>query len=194
MLKLKFQLDPENKTQMSALAAFASTLSGQFVALNTAAESTTAAEAPADDAPEEIKQKTEAPAEEKVDPPKRKRRSTAEIRAEKEAAAEQEAEEEAEEESDGGEDAEEEGDGGEDAEEQDAEEQGAKGGVSTAERKGKKITLDDIRGAVAEKRGNPANVVKMKETLLSKFGVKTTPELDVDHYAAFFDFVNGLKD
>lgn len=191
MLKLKFQLDPENKMQMSALAAFASTLSGQFVALNTAAESTTAAEAPADDAPEEIKQKTEAPAEEKADPPKRKRRSAAEIKAEKEAAAEQE---DAEEESDGGEDAEEESDGGEDAEEQDAEEQSAKGEVSTAERKGKKITLDDIRGAVAEKRGNPANVVKMKETLLSKFGVKTTPELDVDHYAAFFDFVNGLKD
>ena len=74
-------------------------------------------------------------------------------------------------------------DEGQEAESQDAEE-------VTQDTKGQEITLDDIRRAVAEKKDK--HLAAMKEELSSKYGVKTTPKLDPEHYPAFFEFINSL--
>jgi hypothetical protein len=176
MIKLKFSLDPKDKTQMLALSAFASTLAGAGIPVALRSnELRPVKELPNNEELEALVKKTEKEEQETEAPKTRKRRTKAEIAAEKAANEEQE-DGEQEEENDG-----------EDAEEQDAEE----GRVSTAERNGKNITLDDIRAAVAEKKDT--HFAKMKAELMDRYGVATTPKLPVEHYAAFFDYVNGLK-
>lgn len=53
-----------------------------------------------------------------------------------------------------------------------------------------KITLDDIRRVVAEKKEKHFQI--MKFTLKEQFGVTKTPDLKEEQYAAFYNFVNGL--
>lgn len=53
-----------------------------------------------------------------------------------------------------------------------------------------KITLDDIRRVVAEKKEKHFQI--MKFTLKEDFGVTKTPDLKEEQYAAFYNFVNGL--
>jgi len=183
MIKLKFALDPKDKNQMLALSNFAGTLAGAGVSTVLAA-APAAVEAPKVEPENEAK--SEEPEAEAPKPTKKRRRRTqAEIAADEAGEAGDDAVD-AVDAVNGHEDDDQ--DQGEDAEEQDAEEGS---GVSTAERKGKLITLDDIRAAVAEKKDN--HFAKMKDELLERYGVASTPKLPVEHYAAFFDFVNGLK-
>lgn len=53
-----------------------------------------------------------------------------------------------------------------------------------------KITLDDIRRVVAEKKEK--HFQAMKATLKEEYGVSKTPDLKPDQYEAFFNYVNGL--
>ncbi len=53
-----------------------------------------------------------------------------------------------------------------------------------------KITLDDIRRVVAEKKEKHFQVMKFK--LKEDFGVSKTPDLKPEQYEAFFNYVNGL--
>ena len=55
---------------------------------------------------------------------------------------------------------------------------------------GSKITLDDIRRVVAEKKEKHFQVMKFK--LKQDFGVTKTPDLKEEQYEAFYNFVNGL--
>lgn len=55
---------------------------------------------------------------------------------------------------------------------------------------GSKITLDDIRRVVAEKKEKHFQI--MKFTLKQDFGVSKTPDLKEEQYEAFYNFVNGL--
>jgi hypothetical protein len=53
-----------------------------------------------------------------------------------------------------------------------------------------KITLDDIRRAVAEKKEKHFQHLKFK--LKEDFGVSKTTDLAPDQYEAFYNYVNGL--
>lgn len=181
MIKLKFNLDPADRNQMLALSRFAGTLAGAGVEIQTnkpegikfaavTAEAEAAQEAPAKP---ESKQEA-APAS------TRKRRTKAEIEAERAAANTETPEEDEDPEAEN-----------EEAEEVEEAEEDPKNEVkSTAERGGKKITMDDVRAAVAEKKDKHFD--KMKRELLNRYGVATTPKLPEEHWAAFYDFVNGL--
>jgi len=174
MLKLKLQLDPNDQRQMLALANFAATLAGGTPESKTTVLPKQAAPEPKAgvEAPEP---KAEAEAPETKAPAKRTRRSKAEIAADKEAEEEenaailQEARDTAE---------------GEDADSEEAEEVGEQKG------KASDIGIDDIRRAVAEKKGR--YLKEMKAELSSKFKANTVNELDEKHYLAFFNYVESL--
>lgn len=197
MLKLKFSLDPKDAKQMLALSRFAGTLAdvaeievvkpvadteepinnqGPFKVVKLAKESPEVAEVA--EAGKDLDPKAEAV--EAPEPPKRKRRSRAEIEADEAAAKEEKPARET-----SGEEAESEA---AEVEEEDSDDAPA---AKTAARGS--ITLDDVRRAVAEKKGTAENFQKMKDTLKEKYGVETTPKLDPKYYAEFYDFVNGLK-
>ena len=184
MLKLKFNLDPKDATQMLALSRFAGTLAGNAEiqvtapALKEAEAPKVAAEAPkvAAEAP---KVEAEAPKVE-AEAPKRKRRTRAEIEAEK-AAQEESKEEDTDDES--GEEVEGE-DAGEEVEGEDAETE------NTPKAKASSITLDDVRQAVNDKREKHLAIMKFK--LTNDFGVATVSKLDPKHYDAFYAYVNSL--
>jgi outer membrane biosynthesis protein TonB len=53
-----------------------------------------------------------------------------------------------------------------------------------------KITLDDVRRAVAEKKDVHLEVMKFK--LREEFGVAKTPDLKEEDYEKFYNFVNSL--
>jgi len=191
MLKLKFNLDPKDATQMLALSRFAGTLAGNAEiqvtapALKEAEAPKVAAEAPkvAAEAPkveaEAPKVEAEAPKVE-AEAPKRKRRTRAEIEAEK-AAQEESKEEDTDDES--GEEVEGE-DAGEEVEGEDAETE------NTPKAKASSITLDDVRQAVNDKREKHLAIMKFK--LTNDFGVATVSKLDPKHYDAFYAYVNSL--
>lgn len=186
MIKLKFNLDPADRNQMLALSRFAGTLAGAGVEIQTnkpegvkLAAVTAEAEA-AQEAPVKPEPKQEA-----APAPTRKRRTKAEIEAAEKAAGLAPVEDDREHEFQPDETE----DGELEAESEDAEET-APAGKSTAERGGKKITMDDVRAAVAEKKDKHFD--KMKRELLNRYGVATTPKLPEEHWAAFYDFVNGL--
>jgi len=170
MLKLKLQLDPNDQRQMLALANFAATLAGGTPESKTTVLPKQAAPEPkaGAEAPEPQNVPIEAPA-------KRTRRSKAEIAADKEAEEEenaailQEARDTAE---------------GEDADSEEAEE------VGEQKSKASDIGIDDIRRAVAEKKGR--YLKEMKAELSSKFKANTVNELDEKHYLAFFNYVESL--
>ena len=170
MLKLKLQLDPNDQRQMLALANFAATLAGGTPESKTTVLPKQAAPEPkaGAEAPEPQNVPIEAPA-------KRTRRSKAEIAADKEAEEEenaailQEARDTAE---------------GEDADSGEAEE------VGEQKSKASDIGIDDIRRAVAEKKGR--YLKEMKAELSSKFKANTVNELDEKHYLAFFNYVESL--
>jgi len=175
MLKLKLQLDPNEQRQMLALANFAATLAGGTPESKTTVLPKQAAPEPkaGAEAPEPQNVPIEAP--EQKEPAKRTRRSKAEIAADKEAEEEenaailQEARDTAE---------------GEDADSEEAEEVGEQKG------KASDIGIDDIRRAVAEKKGR--YLKEMKAELSSKFKANTVNELDEKHYLAFFNYVESL--
>jgi hypothetical protein len=53
-----------------------------------------------------------------------------------------------------------------------------------------KITLDDVRRAVAEKKDAHFEIMKFK--LKEEFGVTKTPDLKPEDYERFYNFVNSL--
>lgn len=209
MLKLKFSLDPKDAKQMLALSRFAGTLAdvaetevkqatkeqSEALLKKTLVVASNGLEAEAkvielapsgrtveNQASEEANGNTEA-----VEPPKRKRRSKAEIEADEAAAKEEKPARET-----SGEEAESE------AAEVEEEEESDDAPAAKIEKPAKtaargSITLDDVRRAVAEKKGTAENFQKMKDRLKEAYGVETTPKLDPKYYAEFYDFVNGLK-
>jgi outer membrane biosynthesis protein TonB len=100
--------------------------------------------------------------------PKRKRRTAAEIKADSEAAESESAEEETTE----------------------PEQENAPEPEPTEQPKISKITLDDIRRVVAEKKEKHLQVMKFK--LSQDFGVTKTPDLSPDQYEAFYKFLESL--
>jgi len=205
MLKLKISLNPNDAKQMLALSRFAGTLA------DVTEVTTTADPAPAieevkpeaavvplhkgrtaqDQASEEANGNTEPANVEATEAPKRKRRSKAEIEADEAAEAAAKAEKPKQE--GDGEEAESEEAEVEEEDETEDEAPAPKSEKPAGPTKRGSITLDDVRRAVAEKKGTAENFQKMKDTLKAKYGVETTPKLDPKYYAEFYDFVNGLK-
>lgn len=198
MLKLKFQLDPKDAKQMLALSRFAGTLA-DVAEIEIKADAAPAIQEEKPEAREVAlapsgrtveNQEHEDPQgnTEPLEAPKRKRRSKAEIEADEAAAAKAETKKPTRETD--GEEAE--------SEEAEVEEESDDTPAPKIEKaagpaKRGSITLDDVRRAVAEKKGTAENFQKMKDELKNRYGVETTPKLDPKYYAEFYDFVNGLK-
>lgn len=182
-VKLSLTLSADNRAQMQALSIFASALAlgetneapattetpvalyGQIIGgkgtANEATVTTTEA-APVVNLAEEEK-------------PKRKRRTAAEMKAEESAeSAESEPAEAAENEP-------------AEAESEDAVEEAPAPKNPPAP---SKITLDDVRRAVAEKKEKHLQIMKFK--LKEDFGVSKTPDLAPHQYEAFYNFLNNL--
>lgn len=62
--------------------------------------------------------------------------------------------------------------------------------VEEAKPAASKITLDDVRRAVAEKKDQHFEIMKFK--LKEEFGVSKTPDLKPEDYERFYNFVNSL--
>lgn len=161
MLKLKLELDATNADQMEALALFANRLAGAQTVKTFVPAPGALAAALKEAEPKETVTAELPPLPAAQEEEKPKRKRR--TRAEIEDAGEA-AESEA-------------------AEVEDEEEKPAA--------KSSKVTLDDIRKAVAEKKEKHMQV--MKDKLKEDFGVSKTPDLSEDQYEAFYNFVNALK-
>lgn len=172
-VKLSLTLSADNREQMLALSIFASALAGdQQVASEPVATSYSLSNSLDAYQPNSATVSTTGveltnaePTEEEK--PKRRRRTAAEMKADN--SAESEPAEAAE--SDPAE-----------AEQEEAEE--------TPAPRTSKITLDDVRRAVSEKKDRHLQIMKFK--LREDFGVTKTPDLADHQYEAFYNFLQSL--
>jgi outer membrane biosynthesis protein TonB len=187
-IRLSLSLDPENGAQMLALANFALTLveakTGTIpekTVVPVTRDEKTVVVLDKDgsvfkDGFDVVPTVTDYPEEQPQpeEPKKRKRRTKAGIEAESNAETEQAETAEME---------------PAETESESAEEEAEERDEPKASRPSK-ITLDDVRRAVAEKK--EAHLPIMKFKLKEEFGVKTTPELAEHQYEAFYNFVTSL--
>jgi hypothetical protein len=180
-VKLSLTLSADNRTQMQALANFALTLAGAetvempthteapvvLYGTQTRSNSETVSLSTFKPDPATVSTTNAEPTEE--DKPKRRRRTAAEMKADNSAESEpaEAAESEAAE-----------------VDNQAAEEE------PEAAPKPSKITLDDVRRAVAEKKDLHLQIMKFK--LKEDFGVTKTPDLAEHQYEAFYNFLQSL--
>lgn len=182
-VKLSLTLSADNRAQMQALANFALTLAGAetvempthteapvvfYSSVGTGNSGTVSLSAFKPD-PATVSTTNAEPTEEEK--PKRKRRTAAEMKADE--SAESEPAEAAE------------------SEAAEVDNQAAEEETKAAPApKPSKITLDDVRRAVAEKKDLHLQIMKFK--LKEDFGVTKTPDLAEHQYEAFYNFLQSL--